>query len=100
VILVGNKCDMDEERVVPLEKGKHLADQLGKLCAQFLKGTYYALFQILILILGLLEYVFMLECSKKHSFSHILHCCNTSFPSLSVMLCLVLVPPSEKHSVL
>ncbi|MBN3307317.1 ras-related protein Rab-3B [Amia ocellicauda] len=29
VILVGNKCDMDEERVVPAEKGKHLADQLG-----------------------------------------------------------------------
>ncbi|XP_051977929.1 ras-related protein Rab-3B-like isoform X2 [Xyrauchen texanus] len=29
VILVGNKCDMDEERVVPFEKGKHLADQLG-----------------------------------------------------------------------
>uniref|UniRef100_A0A8D0H0W0 small monomeric GTPase n=1 Tax=Sphenodon punctatus TaxID=8508 RepID=A0A8D0H0W0_SPHPU len=29
VILVGNKCDMDEERVVPLEKGKSLADQLG-----------------------------------------------------------------------
>uniref|UniRef100_A0A3Q3EZA9 small monomeric GTPase n=1 Tax=Labrus bergylta TaxID=56723 RepID=A0A3Q3EZA9_9LABR len=29
VIMVGNKCDMDEERVVPPEKGKHLADQLG-----------------------------------------------------------------------
>lgn len=31
VIMVGNKCDMDEERVVPPEKGKHLADQLGEL---------------------------------------------------------------------
>ncbi|CAB1324632.1 unnamed protein product [Coregonus sp. 'balchen'] len=29
VIMVGNKCDMDEERVVPPEKGKHLADQLA-----------------------------------------------------------------------
>ncbi|KAK3561937.1 hypothetical protein QTP86_019060, partial [Hemibagrus guttatus] len=29
VILVGNKCDMADERVVPVEKGKHLADQLG-----------------------------------------------------------------------
>nr|XP_054589027.1 ras-related protein Rab-3B isoform X1 [Nothobranchius furzeri]XP_054589028.1 ras-related protein Rab-3B isoform X1 [Nothobranchius furzeri] len=29
VIMVGNKCDMDQERVVPHEKGKHLADQLG-----------------------------------------------------------------------
>ncbi|XP_068095175.1 ras-related protein Rab-3B [Hyperolius riggenbachi] len=29
VILVGNKCDMEDERVIPPEKGKHLADQLG-----------------------------------------------------------------------
>ncbi|KFO82955.1 Ras-related protein Rab-3B, partial [Buceros rhinoceros silvestris] len=29
VILVGNKCDMEDERIVPMEKGKHLADQLG-----------------------------------------------------------------------
>ncbi|XP_073419760.1 ras-related protein Rab-3B [Dendrobates tinctorius] len=29
VILVGNKCDMEEERVIATEKGKHLADQLG-----------------------------------------------------------------------
>ncbi|CAI9571937.1 unnamed protein product [Staurois parvus] len=29
VILVGNKCDMEDERVIPTEKGKHLADQLG-----------------------------------------------------------------------
>lgn len=29
VILVGNKCDMEDERVVAPDKGKHLADQLG-----------------------------------------------------------------------
>ncbi|XP_065529423.1 ras-related protein Rab-3B isoform X3 [Lathamus discolor] len=29
VILVGNKCDMEDERIVPVEKGKSLADQLG-----------------------------------------------------------------------
>ncbi|KAL7985080.1 hypothetical protein Chor_003650, partial [Crotalus horridus] len=29
VILVGNKCDMEDERIIPIEKGKHLADQLG-----------------------------------------------------------------------
>ncbi|XP_041976314.1 ras-related protein Rab-3 isoform X1 [Aricia agestis] len=29
VILVGNKCDMEEERVVSQERGKQLADQLG-----------------------------------------------------------------------
>lgn len=28
--MVGNKCDMAEERVIPPEKGKHLADQLGE----------------------------------------------------------------------
>lgn len=30
VVLVGNKCDMDEERVVSYERGRQLADQLGK----------------------------------------------------------------------
>ena len=29
VILVGNKCDMEDERVVSFERGKQLADQLG-----------------------------------------------------------------------
>ena len=29
VILVGNKCDMEEERVVSADRGKQLADQLG-----------------------------------------------------------------------
>lgn len=29
VILVGNKCDMEDERVISVERGKQLADQLG-----------------------------------------------------------------------
>ncbi|XP_069780550.1 ras-related protein Rab-3C isoform X2 [Narcine bancroftii] len=29
VILVGNKCDMEDERIVSMERGKQLADQLG-----------------------------------------------------------------------
>ncbi|XP_023331649.1 ras-related protein Rab-3 isoform X2 [Eurytemora carolleeae] len=29
VILVGNKCDMEDERVISYERGKHLADSLG-----------------------------------------------------------------------
>ncbi|KAI6229910.1 hypothetical protein M3Y99_01126900 [Aphelenchoides fujianensis] len=29
VVLVGNKCDMDEERVVSYERGRQLADQLS-----------------------------------------------------------------------
>ncbi|KAF8794390.1 ras-related protein Rab-3-like [Argiope bruennichi] len=29
VVLVGNKCDMEDERVVSTERGKQLADQLG-----------------------------------------------------------------------
>ncbi|VDK56330.1 unnamed protein product [Anisakis simplex] len=29
VVLVGNKCDMDDERVVSFERGRQLADQLG-----------------------------------------------------------------------
>lgn len=31
--MVGNKCDMEDERVIPAEKGKHLAEQLGMCCA-------------------------------------------------------------------
>ena len=29
MVLVGNKCDMDEDRAVTYEQGKRLADQLG-----------------------------------------------------------------------
>lgn len=29
VVLVGNKCDMEDERVVSTERGKQLSDQLG-----------------------------------------------------------------------
>lgn len=29
VILVGNKCDMEDERVISADRGKQLADQLG-----------------------------------------------------------------------
>lgn len=29
VILVGNKCDMEDERVISYERGRQLAEQLG-----------------------------------------------------------------------
>lgn len=29
VILVGNKCDMEDDRVISFERGKQLAEQLG-----------------------------------------------------------------------
>lgn len=29
VVLVGNKCDLEDERVVSTERGKQLADQIG-----------------------------------------------------------------------
>ena len=29
VVLVGNKCDMEDERVISFERGKQLADSLG-----------------------------------------------------------------------
>lgn len=29
MILVGNKCDMEDERVISYERGKQLSDQLG-----------------------------------------------------------------------
>ena len=30
VLLVGNKCDMEDERVVAAERGRQLSDQLGE----------------------------------------------------------------------
>ncbi|KAH0502644.1 Ras-related protein Rab-3C [Microtus ochrogaster] len=30
VILVGNKCDMEDERIISTERGQHLGEQLGK----------------------------------------------------------------------
>jgi hypothetical protein len=32
VVLVGNKCDMEADRLVTKDKGKRLADQLGNRC--------------------------------------------------------------------
>ena len=29
VVLVGNKCDAEDERVISTERGKYLADSLG-----------------------------------------------------------------------
>jgi GTPase SAR1 family protein len=31
VVLVGNKCDLEQDRAVTQERGKRLADQLGNL---------------------------------------------------------------------
>ena len=31
VLLVGNKCDMEDERVVAADRGRQLSDQLGEL---------------------------------------------------------------------
>jgi GTPase SAR1 family protein len=31
VVLVGNKCDLEQDRAVTHERGRRLADQLGKL---------------------------------------------------------------------
>lgn len=41
VLLVGNKCDMDDERVVASERGRQLSEHLGKFvffrkCNQFM----------------------------------------------------------------
>lgn len=35
VILIGNKCDLEDDRLVPTEDGQRLAEDLGKYsCAQ------------------------------------------------------------------
>ncbi len=39
MLLVGNKCDMDDERVVASERGRQLSEHLGKSCLPV--GTIY-----------------------------------------------------------
>lgn len=41
VVLAGNKCDMEEERVVSVDSGRLLAEQLGKSSNKlFTSGVY------------------------------------------------------------
>ncbi len=39
MLLVGNKCDMEDERVVASERGRQLSEHLGKSCLPV--GTIY-----------------------------------------------------------
>lgn len=43
VVLAGNKCDMEEERVVSVDSGRLLAEQLGRLYNNILSHRYFKL---------------------------------------------------------
>lgn len=45
VLLVGNKCDMDDERVVNGDRGRQLADHLGELTHT---STRYMIHEVLL----------------------------------------------------
>ena len=56
IVLVGNKCDLEDERVVSTERGKQLADQIGTLAlgsAMDVLYDYHSLFDVVFMIYDL-----------------------------------------------
>lgn len=44
MLLVGNKCDMEDERVVASERGRQLSEHLGKSCLVFGTAVSFQIF--------------------------------------------------------
>lgn len=42
MLLVGNKCDMDDERVVASERGRQLSEHLGELIFAVFQAAFEA----------------------------------------------------------
>ena len=60
VVLVGNKTDLEEERVISTERGRRLAEQLGS----YQSPLYSMCFYILTVVVIDIFIIFVVVCSR------------------------------------